>query len=75
MKKVFLLLSILGISFFIKETQNNKMLSQLNGLTIENVEALAASGEIIVGPFCIQASPICFVDSDGFFLRGYRQYF
>jgi len=73
MKKLLLLLSVFGFLFFMKEAKNNNILSQINKLTIENVEALA-SGEIIVGPFCIQASPICFVDDDGFFLRGYPQY-
>lgn len=41
-------------------------------LTSQNIEAIA-SGEIIIGPFCLVTSSICTQESDGFFIRGYAQ--
>lgn len=73
MKKLVAVL-VIAVSVFsyiqIRETRN----TEVNALLLENVDAMA-SGEIIIGPFCIQTSGICFVDYDGYFLRGYRQYF
>lgn len=44
-------------------------------LNTQIVDAMASGAEIIIGPFCIQTDRTCFVDYDGFFVRGYRQYF
>lgn len=48
---------------------------QICELLLKNVDAMASGAEIIIGPFCIQTDRTCFVDYDGFFVRGYRQYF
>ena len=48
---------------------------QICALLLKNVDAMASGAEIIIGPFCIQTDRTCFVDYDGFFVRGYRQYF
>lgn len=47
---------------------------EMSDLAVTNVEALAG-GEVSVGPFCIVCNQLCFVEHDGFFVRGFRQYF
>ncbi|MDO4346469.1 MAG: hypothetical protein Q4C62_03710 [Bacteroidales bacterium] len=62
---VLLVSSVLGVrTMYITDDVYN--------LTSQNIEAIA-SGEIIIGPFCLVTSSICTQESDGFFIRGYAQ--
>lgn len=66
---------VLIASLFCHMRIKSNEIAKVNDLLLENIDAIAGA-EIIIGPFCIETSGICFVDpSNGFFIRGYRQYF
>jgi hypothetical protein len=76
MKKILLIaivlfitiLSMTGIRFATEDHD------KFSSLTIENIEALAVEWEIEF-TFCVQVTQtICFVDPDGYFMIGFRQY-
>lgn len=73
MKKKILVLAV-AIVATIGYTCSTIQNDHANLLTLENAEAMA-SGEIIVGPFCMGNQGICVVYSNGLFIYGNRQYF
>lgn len=73
MKKVsslILVAMLLIVSLSLGYSSNSK--NQIDSLILENVEAIA-SGEIIVGPFCMITSHRCVVFPDGLYLNGIPQ--
>lgn len=74
MKKILVLL-VATASLFCFMQIKGKEIAKVDDLLLENIDAIA-DAEIIIGPFCIETSGMCYIDpSNGFFIRGYRQYF
>ena len=72
MKKILILFVVLFSLISVERLHTVEDTEQICELLLKNVDAMASGAEIIIGPFCIRT---CFVDYDGFFVRGYRQYF
>ena len=75
MKKILILFVVLFSLISVERLHTVEDTEQICELLLKNVDAMASGAEIIIGPFCIQTDRTCFVDYDGFFVRGYRQYF
>ena len=75
MKKILILFVVLFSLISVERLHTVEDTEQICELLLKNVDAMASGAEIIIGPFCIQTDLTCFVDYDGFFVRGYRQYF
>ena len=71
MKKILILFVVLFSLISVERLHTVEDTEQICELLLKN----ASGAEIIIGPFCIQTDRTCFVDYDGFFVRGYRQYF
>ena len=75
MKKILILFVVLFSLISVERLHTVEDTEQICELLLKNGDAMASGAEIIIGPFCIQTDRTCFVDYDGFFVRGYRQYF
>jgi hypothetical protein len=74
MKKILLIvivLSVVALSMIgIKSTTEKH--NKFSNLILENVEALAWEIDVV---FCAQVNiELCYLDSDGYFVMGHRQY-
>lgn len=72
MRKKILLIAVITVCCA-AQMVNTKDLSTTD-LILENIDAMAEP-EVSVGPFCIVTKDICFTEPNGFFIKGYRQYF
>ena len=75
MKKILILFVVLFSLISVERLHTVEDTEQICELLLKNVDAMASGAEIIIGPFCIQTDRTCFVDYDGFFVRGYRHFF
>ena len=70
MKKILILFVVLFSLISVERLHTVEDTEQICELLLKNVDAMASGAEIIIGPFCIQTDRTCFVDYDGFFVRG-----
>lgn len=72
MKKFFLLFILATLSVF-SIVLSKKETVAANKLLLENVEAMALSGEVEIEAICMGSSDICiYYPDNGFFIRGQR---